>query len=122
MLLTNQMGVAAHEVNALQSVADVVVQKSTREGFGLIVSETLWKGTPMVAGGVGGIPLQLEDGVSGYLADSVDGFAGHVVRLLGDPVHARALGAAGARHVRENFLLPRLLRDQLRVLSELVAG
>jgi trehalose synthase len=114
------MGVSRHEVNAFQSVADVAVQMSVREGFGLVVSETLWKGTAMVAGPAGGIPLQLEDGVSGYLADDVAAVADRVVRLVNDPGLARRLGTAGARRVRERFLLPRLLRDQLALLDDLV--
>lgn len=119
LLLTDQMGVASHEVNAFQSVADVAIQKSIREGFGLVVSETLWKGTAMVAGEAGGIPLQLEDGVGGYLAASVDEFAARVAELLEDPPLAQSMGAAGAGRVRERFLLPRLLRDQLTVLRGL---
>jgi trehalose synthase len=118
-LFTDQMGVAGHEVNALQRTADVAVQLSIREGFGLVVSETLWKGTPMVAGAAGGIPTQLEDGVSGYLASTPDTVAARVVELLEDPVEARRLGAAGHDRVQERFLLPRLLADQLRVLASL---
>ncbi len=118
-LFTDQMGVAAHEVNAFQRVADVAIQKSIREGFGLVVSETLWKGTAMVAGVAGGIPLQLEDGRGGYLASTVEEFTARVVELLEDPARARELGAAGARRVKERFLLPRLLCDQLRLLREL---
>jgi len=121
LLLTDQMGVANHEVNAFQRVADVAIQKSTREGFGLVVSETLWKGTAMVAGRAGGIPEQLQDGVGGYLAASVDEFASRVTELLEDPLRAEEMGAAGARRVRERFLLPRLLRDHLAVLRGLVA-
>ena len=121
-LLTNQMGVASHEVNSLQRMADVAIQKSIREGFGLIVSETLWKGTPMVAGRAGGIPIQLEDGVSGYLAESVDEFAERVTGLLEDADAARELGACGRAAVRERFLLPRLLGDQLRLLRELTSA
>ena len=121
-LLTDQMGVASHEVNAFQRVADVAIQKSVREGFGLIVSETLWKGTAMVAGRAGGIPLQLRDGTSGCLATSTEEFARHVSSLLKDPARARELGMAGARDVRERFLTTRLLIDRLRLLSELVSG
>jgi trehalose synthase len=121
LLLTDQMGVANHEVNAFQSVADVALQKSVREGFGLVVAETLWKGTAMVAGRAGGIPVQLEDGVNGYLADSVEEFTDRVVELLEDPALARMLGAAGATRVRERFLLPRLLCDHLRLLRDLVS-
>ena len=120
LLLTDQMGVADHEVNAFQRVADVAIQKSVREGFGLVVAETLWKGTAMVAGRAGGIPLQLEDGVCGYLAGSVDEFAAQVTNLLEDPLRGEAMGAAGAHRVRERFLLPRLLRDHLRLLRGLV--
>jgi trehalose synthase len=120
LLLTNQMGVSRHEVNGFQTVADVAVQMSVREGFGLVVSETLWKGTAMVAGCAGGIPLQLEDGVSGFLADDVETVADRVARLVDDPALARRLGAAGAHRVRSRFLLPRLLRDQLRLLHDLV--
>ena len=119
-LFSDQTGVASHEVNAFQRVADVVIQKSIREGFGLIVSETLWKGTAIVAGRAGGIPLQLEDGVSGgRLAEKTDEFAAAVQGLLEDPVEARRLGAAGAQRVGERFLAPRLLLDQLELLGEL---
>jgi trehalose synthase len=119
-LFTDQMGVTSHEVNALQRVADVGIQKSVREGFGLIVSETQWKGTALVAGRAGGIPLQLEDGVTGRFAATVDEFAARVVELLEDPATAHAMGAAGIRRVRERFLLPRLLHDQLLMLREVV--
>jgi trehalose synthase len=120
-LLTNQMGVASHEVNAFQRTADVAVQMSTREGFGLVVAETLWKGTPMIAGHAGGIPLQLEDGVSGVLADSPGDVATAISELLQDPARAAELGVAGARRVHERFLLPRLLADQLRLLRTVTA-
>lgn len=118
LLLTDQMGVSNHEVNAFQRVADVAIQKSIREGFGLVVSETLWKGTAMVAGDAGGIPVQLEDGISGYLASSVDDFAALTTELLERPVRAREFGAAGAAHVRRHFLLPRLLRDHLQLFAD----
>ena len=116
-LLTNQMGVTAHEVNALQRVADIAVQKSIREGFGLVVSETLWKGTAMIAGRAGGIPTQLEDGVSGRLATDVSEFADAVCDLLEHPTLARDLGAAGRRRVHNEFLITRLLNDQLVLLA-----
>lgn len=118
-LFTDQMGVAGFEVNAFQHVADVVVQKSVREGFGLVVSEALWKGAAVVAGPAGGIPVQLEDGVSGYLAGDTEAFAGRIVDLLRHPEMAKAFGAAGAASVRERFLMPRLLRDTLRLMAEL---
>jgi trehalose synthase len=121
LLFTDQMGVASHEVNAFQRVADVAIQKSTREGFGLVVAETLWKGTAMVAGRAGGIPVQLEDGVGGYLAGAAEEFVARTTELLENPDRARELGAAGSTRVRERFLLPRLLRDHLSVLRQ-VAG
>ncbi len=120
LLLTDQMGVASHEVNSFQRVADVAIQKSTREGFGLVVSETLWKGTAMVAGRAGGIPQQLEDGVGGYLSESTEQFVSRVVELLEDPLVAEQMGAAGAQRVRERFLIPRLLRDHLAALSRVL--
>src|SRR4029079_6949324 len=105
-VFTNLTGVGNVEVNAFQRLAGVVVQKSLREGFGLVVSEALWKGTPVVAGRAGGIPLQLDDGVSGYLVDSVEQCADKVSELLRDPELRREFGARGQARVRERFLLP----------------
>ena len=121
ILFTDQMGVAAHEVNAFLRVADVAIQKSIREGFGLVVSETLWKGTAMVAGRAGGISEQLRDGADGYLAASVEEYAARAVELLEDSLRAEEMGAAGAETVRRRFLMPRPLRDHLAVLEGLVA-
>ncbi|MBI4898286.1 MAG: glycosyltransferase [Actinobacteria bacterium] len=118
-LFTDQMGVAGFEVNAIQHVADVVVQKSIREGFGLVVSEALWKGAAVVAGRAGGIPSQLIDGETGLLADDTTDFAACITELLRRPELARQFGAAGIRRVRENFLMPRLLRDTLRLMKDL---
>lgn len=118
-LFTDQMGVAGFEVNAFQHVSDVVVQKSVREGFGLVVSEALWKGAAVVAGTAGGIPVQLENGVSGYLAGDTQEFAQRIVDLLRHPERAKAFGVAGAASVRDRFLIPRLLRDTLRLMVEL---
>lgn len=119
-VFTNLTGVGNIEVNAFQRLSRVVIQKSIREGFGLVVSEALWKGTPVVAGRAGGIPMQLEDGVSGYLVESVEECAERLVELLGQPEKARAMGEAGRAHVREHFLLPRLIRDELRLLADIV--
>lgn len=121
-LFTDQMGVAGFEVNAFQHVADVVVQKSIREGFGLVVSEALWKGAAVVAGRAGGIPVQLHDGESGFLADTTEGFAAAVCELLRRPDLAREFGLAGFKRVRENFLMPRLLLDRARLMGRLLAG
>lgn len=119
-VFTNLTGVGNIEVNAIQRLADVVVQKSVREGFGLVVSEALWKGTPVVAGRTGGIPLQMADGVGGYLVDDVPGCAESIHRLLDDPSHASELAEAGRRRVREHFLLPRLLLNELDLLTRVV--
>jgi trehalose synthase len=118
-LLTNLNGVGAHEVNAFQRVADVVVQKSIREGFGLVVSEAVWKGTPVVAGNTGGIPLQIQDGVGGFLVDSVEQCAERVMFLLEHSDEAEHVARRGWEHVRDQFLMPRLLRDELEILRSL---
>jgi trehalose synthase len=97
----------------------VVVQKSIREGFGLVVSESLWKGTPVIAGRAGGIPLQMPDGSGGRLVDSTQECATAMLELLDDRELAHELGARGRERVRERFLLPRLLRDELRLLASL---
>jgi trehalose synthase len=118
-ILNNLNNVGAIEVNAFQSQADVVFQKSLREGFGLTVSEALWKGRPTVAGNVGGIPLQITDGVTGFLVDSPEEAAKDAVEILGDPEFGKKLGRAGKEYVRTHFLMPRLLRDWLRIFTEL---
>ncbi len=120
-IYTNLTGASNVEVNAFQRLSDVVVQKSIREGFGLVVSESLWKGTPVVAGRAGGIPLQMPAGVGGVLVDSVQECATAMLELLTDRELARQLGAAGREHVRERFLLPRLLLDELKLLASLHA-
>ena len=107
-------------VNAFQRGVDVVIQKSLREGFGLVVSEALWKSKPVVAGAAGGIPMQFPDDYRDCLVTSVDECADKVLHLLDYPQEAREFGAAGAEHVREHFLLPRLVRDELRLLWELL--
>jgi len=117
-ILNNLNNVGAIEVNAFQSQADVVIQKSTREGFGLTVSEALWKGRPFIGGDVGGIPLQVEDGETGYLVSSPDECADRSLRVLREPDLGKRLGRAGKEHVRTHFLTPRLLRDWLKLFRE----
>jgi trehalose synthase len=95
----------------------VIVQKSIREGFGLVVSEARWKGTPVVAGRAGGIPLQMPEGVGGILVEDVRAHA--TLELLGDAELAAHLGQTGHQQVREHFLLPRLLMEKLRLLRTL---
>ncbi|MDP8263085.1 MAG: glycosyltransferase [Candidatus Ancaeobacter aquaticus] len=101
------------EINALQRASSVVVQKSIREGFGLTVTEALWKGRPVVASCVGGIPLQIKHKYSGLLCRSVEGAAFMIKQLLNSPEYANKLGENAKEHVRQNFLLTRHLRDYL---------
>src|SRR5688500_18848816 len=98
-ILNNFNNVGAIEVNAFQSLADVVLQKSTREGFGLTVSEALWKGRPFIGGDVGGIPLQVQNGVTGYLVSSVEECAARALGILNDPALGHDLGRQGKEHV-----------------------
>jgi len=121
-ILTNLTGAGNVEVNAVQAAARVVVQKSLREGFGLVVSEALWKGRPVVAGNVGGIPLQVLDGRTGYLANSPPECAERILYLLRHPDVADEMGAAGREHVRANFLITRYLCDHLRMYTALSGG
>jgi trehalose synthase len=109
-------------VNALQSASSVVIQKSTREGFGLTVTEALWKGTPVVASSTGGIPLQIRDGENGFLVEAGDkkGFARRIAQLLRDPDLADEMGQKGRELVREKFLITRLVSDYLDLVNDLI--
>jgi trehalose synthase len=118
-ILNNLNNVGAIEVNAFQSQADVMIQKSTREGFGLTVSEALWKARPFIGGDVGGIPLQVQDGKTGYLVRSPEECADRAVRILREPELGKQLGRAGKERVRSHFLTPRLLLDWLRIFHSL---
>ena len=119
-VFTNLAGVGSMEVNVFQRGSDVVIQKSLREGFGLVVSEALWKEKPVVAGRAGGIPMQFPPGFDRYLVDSVEACAAEVVHLLGRPGERGDFGRAGREHVRRRFLLPRLVRDELALIRRLV--
>jgi trehalose synthase len=118
-LFTNLDGVKDREVNAFQRASEIVIQKSLREGFGLVVAEALWKGIPVVAGKVGGIVIQIQDGVSGYLVTSPEECAARCLDLLRDPALRKRMAQAGREHVRENFLITRDLRDQLELVASL---
>jgi trehalose synthase len=118
-ILSNLNNVGAIEVNAFQSQSDICLQKSIREGFGLTVTEALWKSRPTVAGNVGGIPLQIEDGVSGFLVDSPEQCAERCLEILRDPELGKKLGREGKEHARRQFLTPRLLRDWLQLFTDL---
>jgi trehalose synthase len=101
------------EINALQRGSTVILQKSLKEGFGLTVSEALWKGKPTIAGAVGGIPLQIAHKYSGILTRSIEGTAQWIKQLIGAPEFARRLGANGREHILNNFLITRHLKDYL---------
>jgi trehalose synthase len=118
-ILNNLNNVGSIEVNAFQSQAEVLIQKSTREGFGLTVSEALWKARPFIGGDVGGIPLQVQDGRTGFLVSSADECADRSLRILREPELGKQLGRAGKEHVRKHFLTPRLLRDWLGIFQGL---
>ena len=108
-------------VNALQRISSVVIQKSIREGFGLTVTEALWKEKPVVASNVGGIPLQMVDGETGYLIDPTDIKTGaaRVISILGNPEEAKRLGTNGREMVLKKFLITRHLYDDLKMLNDL---
>ncbi|MBA3301908.1 MAG: glycosyltransferase [Thermoleophilaceae bacterium] len=117
-ILNNLNNVGAIEVNAFQSQADIAIQKSTREGFGLTVSEALWKVRPFIGGDVGGIPLQVKDGETGYLVSSPEECAQRSIEVLESPELGKQLARAGKEHVRKHFLTPRLLRDWLGIFRD----
>jgi trehalose synthase len=101
------------EINALQRGSTVILQKSLKEGFGLTVSEALWKAKPTIAGAVGGIPLQIAHKYSGILTRSVEGTAQWIKQLISAPDYAQRLGANGREHIRNNFLITRHIKDYL---------
>ena len=105
------------EINALQRASTVVIQKSLKEGFGLTVSEALWKGKPVIGGATGGIPLQILNGVNGYLVNSPEGAAFRTRFLLNHPEVAQEMGRRGIEQVRQNFLTTRKLRDYLMIMN-----
>jgi trehalose synthase len=118
-LLTDLNYVADLEVNAFQRASNVILQKSTREGFGLSVAEALWKEVPVVGGNVGGIPLQVLDGVNGFLVNNVEEAAEKTLYLLKNPNEAKKMGTKGKEHILKNFLITRHLRDYLRLFGSL---
>jgi len=107
---------AHHEVNALQRAADIIVQKSTREGFGLTVTEAMWKGKAVIGGAVGGIVLQLRDHITGFLVHTPEGCAFRIRYLLHRPELARRLGKIAQEFVRQHFLITREIRDYLTLM------
>ena len=118
-ILSNLNNIGSVEVNAFQVYSAAVLQKSIREGFGLTVTEGLWKGRPTVAGRVGGIPSQIQDRETGWLVESVEECAAACLEILADPAEARSRGIRGTEYVRQHFLTPRLLRDWLALFNRL---
>ena len=121
-ILSNLNNVGSVEVNAFQVHSRVVIQKSIREGFGLTVSEALWKARPTVAGRVGGIVVQIADGETGRLVDSAEQCAAACLETLRDPETARIRALRGKEYVRTHFLTPRLLRDWLTLFNRLTGN
>jgi trehalose synthase len=121
-VLTSYTGLGEVEVGALQRVARVSLMRSLREGFGLAASEALWKRTPVVALAGGGLGAQIDDGQSGYLVTDTRSMADRLAELVQDPGLAIELGTAGRARVQEEFLLTRLLEDELRLLESVAGG
>jgi trehalose synthase len=121
-ILSNFQQVGNTTVNCFQRAADVIVQKSIREGFGLTVAEGAWKGKPVIGGRAGGITLQVKHGETGYLVESTEECAQRTIELLEDPQLAGKMGAAGRELVRENFLTTREVGDWLRLIADIVRG
>ncbi|MCK4348292.1 MAG: glycosyltransferase [Thermoplasmatales archaeon] len=109
-------------VNALQRASSVVIQRSLKEGFAITVSEALWKGTPVVASSVGGIPSQVIDGKDGYLLKpmDLDGFADKIIHIINNPDVAKKMGQYGRNHVKNNFLITRHLLDYIHLMKKLI--
>jgi len=107
---------AHYEINALQHAATIIIQKSTKEGFGLTVAEGMWKGKPVIGGLAGGITLQVIYGVTGYTVNSVEGCAFRIRELLNNPALARRMGENAREYVRENFLITRDLAEHLGLM------
>ncbi|HYZ92579.1 MAG TPA: glycosyltransferase [Actinomycetota bacterium] len=121
-ILSNFQQVGNTTVNCFQRAADVVIQKSIREGFGLTVAEAAWKGKPVIGGRAGGITLQIDEGRTGFLVDSVEECAERTIELLRGPEAASAMGAAGRELVRDQFLTTREVADWLQLFADLAAN
>ncbi|MFC1562767.1 glycosyltransferase [candidate division KSB1 bacterium] len=121
ILITSENNVL---VNALQRKSAVIIQKSTKEGFGLTVTEALWKETPVIASNVGGIPLQIRNGVNGFLFEPQDlkGFAEKAIEIIKNPDFSKEIGKQAKEYVREKFLITRLLSDYLDLIADLTAS
>lgn len=118
-VLSNQDGIGNLEVNAFQRISDIILQKSIKEGFGLTVSEALWKETPVIGGNVGGIQLQIKNGVNGFLVNSIDETADKILYLLNNPKEAKEMGIKGKELVKNNFLITKHLENYLKLFQML---
>jgi trehalose synthase len=122
LILSNFQQVGNTTINCFQRAANVVIQKSIKEGFGLTVTEALWKTRPTIAGRVGGIVAQIQDGETGWLVDSAEQCAEACIEILRDPAEARQRALHGKEYVRRHFLTPRLLRDWLVLFNQLLGN
>ncbi len=118
--LSNLDGVHDREVNAFQRISDVILQKSIKEGFGLTVTEALWKETPVIGGNVGGIKLQIDDGINGFLVNTIEETAEKIVYLIEHPKEAKEIGKKGRLKVKDNFLLINHLEKYLDLFNSLL--
>jgi trehalose synthase len=118
-ILSNLDGIGNVEVNAIQQVSDIILQKSIREGFGLTITEALWKKTPVIGGNVGGIKLQIDDGVNGFLVNSINETIEKVLFLLKNPKISKEMGKKGREKVKDNFLLINHLEKYLDLFIDL---
>jgi trehalose synthase len=117
LVLTSYSGVGNLELGALQRLARLCLLRALREGFGLAAAESLWKATPVIGDPNGGVPLQVRDGVDGYITETPEQTAARIVELVRDPGLAIEMGQAGRERVRERFLVTRALEDELRLLG-----
>ncbi len=117
--LTDFKGVKDLEVNAFQRASKVMLQMSTREGFGLSVTEALWKGIPVIGRAVGGIPLQIVNGSTGFLVNTIEEAAEKALYILSHKEEAEQMGANGKEHVKKNFLIVNELKDYIRMFTEI---
>jgi trehalose synthase len=120
LILSNFQQVGNTTINCFQRAANVVIQKSIKEGFGLTVAEAAWKGKPVLGGRAGGITLQIEHGRTGYLVDSVEETAQRTIELLENPELADSMGKEGRELVRERFLTTRELGDWLKLFDDVL--
>lgn len=119
-LLTNLDGVGDKEINAFQVASDVIIQKSIREGFGLTVAEGLWKSKPVIGGNVGGIPIQIINGVNGFLVNNINECAEKIIFLLKNPKISKKMGEKAKEYVRDNFLITDHLYKYLKLFKNLL--